>query len=387
MDFTESRNTFFAVPKDDAKDRIQVEIGDSKQDDFYPQVKVMRWDNECNLSIRLVTEEDVKVAAQSVDSKVQWVGAGISAEFYQINKQAEDGGIEFEVILKEPQKSNVIQFSIQPKGLEFFKTPELTASDILRGDRQSPEAIGSIAVYHKDCPLNFAGGKLYRNGKMGWIPRPQMVDANGKKCWNELDIDVEAGLLTVTMPQDFLDNASYPIRHAAGLTFGYTTHGTGGETIVTKDTSLIGSIFTSPSNVGAIQNLIVYTEGYGNFTAKGIISLYNGGAGSLVTNGVSSATACGSGNAENTFDFGTDPTLSPSTVYHLGMMCTSYNALLYYDAGTGLGPRDDANVYATPINPTFGTPQDRKHSIWATYTAGGATPIPVFMNQYRQRQA
>src|SRR3989304_7664930 len=35
-------NTFYKTPKDDPKDRIQIEIGDSKQLDFYPQVKIMR---------------------------------------------------------------------------------------------------------------------------------------------------------------------------------------------------------------------------------------------------------------------------------------------------------------------------------------------------------
>jgi spore maturation protein CgeB len=45
-------NAFSFTPKDDWKDRIQTIIGDDKQPDtFYPQAKIMRWDNECNLSI------------------------------------------------------------------------------------------------------------------------------------------------------------------------------------------------------------------------------------------------------------------------------------------------------------------------------------------------
>jgi len=38
--------TFNVIPKDDPKDRITVEIGDTKQPDkFYPQVKIGRWGN------------------------------------------------------------------------------------------------------------------------------------------------------------------------------------------------------------------------------------------------------------------------------------------------------------------------------------------------------
>jgi len=44
--YTFSNNTYSKVAKDNPKDRIAIEIGDSKQSDFYPQVKIQRWDNE-----------------------------------------------------------------------------------------------------------------------------------------------------------------------------------------------------------------------------------------------------------------------------------------------------------------------------------------------------
>jgi len=37
-------NTFIRVAKDDPKDRIEVIIGDDKEQDFKPQVKLKRWD-------------------------------------------------------------------------------------------------------------------------------------------------------------------------------------------------------------------------------------------------------------------------------------------------------------------------------------------------------
>ena len=40
MLYTKLRNNYLAVPKDDTKDRIQLEIGDTKQPDFKPQKKL-----------------------------------------------------------------------------------------------------------------------------------------------------------------------------------------------------------------------------------------------------------------------------------------------------------------------------------------------------------
>src|SRR3990167_9981203 len=38
----EFNNTYYITSKDDPRDRIQIEIGDSKQPDFKPQVKIQR---------------------------------------------------------------------------------------------------------------------------------------------------------------------------------------------------------------------------------------------------------------------------------------------------------------------------------------------------------
>jgi len=54
--YTVVSNSFACVSKDDPKDKIQVEIGDTKQVDFHPQVKLMRWDNEVNFSARLIPD-------------------------------------------------------------------------------------------------------------------------------------------------------------------------------------------------------------------------------------------------------------------------------------------------------------------------------------------
>jgi hypothetical protein len=96
MDF--ARNTYSLQPKPDAADRIAVEVGDAKQDAFFPQAKVMRWDNEVNWSARLVHTEQAPIVTQDGDAVV-WAGDKLEARFYQVGDG--EGANEIEVALLE----------------------------------------------------------------------------------------------------------------------------------------------------------------------------------------------------------------------------------------------------------------------------------------------
>ena len=219
-------NTFIGVAKPDPKDKIDVEIGDSKQPDFKPQVKIMRWDNETNLSFRLKDDGLEKETVTTDKDKIIWSKGTREAHFYDfINAEHPEGASEFEIILKEKPVTNVVEFTLNTKGLDFFYQPELTQEQIDNGMSAPDNVIGSYAVYASEQKTNYVGGKEYKTGKVGHIYRPQVEDAKGTKVWGELNVNTETGILSVTIPQDFLDNAVYPVRHAAGLTFGYTTAG------------------------------------------------------------------------------------------------------------------------------------------------------------------
>ena len=81
--------------------------------------------------------------------------------------------------------------------------------------------IGSYAVYHKTKANHRVGSTNYATGKAYHIYRPKALDANGVEQWAE--IFYENGILSVTVPQKFLDDAVYPVR--IDPTFGYTTQG------------------------------------------------------------------------------------------------------------------------------------------------------------------
>lgn len=222
-----------------------VEIGDLKSDEFRPQVKILRWDNECNFSVRHIDDApDVPVVTVE-NGQIKAVKAKTECHFHK--SSVNDGKIEayeFEVVLKEKPQSNKVQFSITTKALRFLYQPplseiweigqrgaaEITDTEVKDADGRiichCPEnVVGSYAVYHdsKSGDYSLMGGKNYKVGKAFHIYRPRIIDNNGVEIWGTLNIDIEASLLIIGIPQEFLDNAAYPV--IVDPTFGYTTVG------------------------------------------------------------------------------------------------------------------------------------------------------------------
>jgi hypothetical protein len=218
--------SYSLTPKDNPKDRVSVEIGDSKDlTQFQPQVKIMRWDNEVNLSYRLKTDGKENETVTQADEVITWDKGNYQVQTYDlpVSETNPEGAMEFEVILKEKPLTNKIEFTLNTKGLDFFYQPELTEEEIERGYSRPENATGGYAVYCSEQKINWVGGKEYKCGQLGFIYRPKIVDSSGMEVWGELKIDTNTGLLTVTIPQDFLDKAVYPIK--SNDRFGYTTNG------------------------------------------------------------------------------------------------------------------------------------------------------------------
>ncbi len=184
-------------------------------------------------------EETALQNSRTILSDEQWLTNGIRNDFNDLMppiKEDEEGASEFEVVLKEKPVTNKVEFSLNTKGLEFRHQPPLTQAQIAKGQRRPINVVGSFAVYALEQKINWKGGKKYKCNKVGHLFYPYLIDANGWKVRAE-DFIVNAnpdgtGLLTVVIPQEFLDNAVYPIRHAAGLTFGYTSGGTTGNVAI-----------------------------------------------------------------------------------------------------------------------------------------------------------
>ena len=153
---------------------------------------------------------------------------------------------------------------------------------------------------------NWEGGKLYKAGKVGHIYRPKIIDSAGNWTWGILNI--KNGILSVEILQKFLDDAVYPIRHAAGLTFGYTSNGgTGG----TAPVNYAHGSYMNPtaSASGAVDSVSVY-GGSADASIKGFIT---DSSSVILTNGVSPAQVLDTDvllpYSLNTINYSTKPTV------------------------------------------------------------------------------
>lgn len=85
--------TYRNIAKDNPKDLVEVEYGDSKDlTKFQPQQKIQRWDNECNVSIRLIEDKDeLKEKATIIEEngKLKHIKTKRECHFYNIGVSAE----------------------------------------------------------------------------------------------------------------------------------------------------------------------------------------------------------------------------------------------------------------------------------------------------------
>lgn len=384
---------------------LEVEIGDSKQPDiFQPQFKIKKWDNEANVSFRYL-DADSNTPIQ-VGEKIKLVGTKNECDLYEL-----EDGYEFEITLKEKPKTNKVNFSMQTKGLEFYYQTSLKEEylsgkgdklqrpvlngmgevikweDVLVAEavlseysvtdknglvlRERPaNIVGSYAVYHTSKRGDYTklGGKNYGKGKIGHIYRPKIEDSAGNWVWGDLNIDDKKSTLTVTISQEFLENAVYPVKHAAGLTFGYTT--IGGSNGGYGPDYFDGTKDTVAAN-GVVDSVSVYGKRWiasSNF--KGLVVLTSNL--NILTNGISPATAVNSDTPQWwTSTYSTKPTVTNGTSYIVGVIAGATNGMYhYYDAGdVGRWYQDATNSYTTPTNPTDASSYNYLFSFYATYTA------------------
>lgn len=385
MKHARANNTFFGTIDDKPERRVEVEVGDSKQPDFHPQVKLLSWDNEVNLSVRLVHSE--QAAVETAGEKIHWKGRNISAGFYET-----EAGYEFEVVLHEKPPSNIIEFTLQSKGLTFHYQPPLANLDVDGSTweepvpgmmcRRSAKVNGSYAVFHATKANHIRGRKNYFNGKAFHIYRPEATDANGVKTWCDLSID--AGLMKITIPQGYLDRAQYPV--VIDPDFGKTA--IGGSTGTYNAQSILAWGPYSPASNGNATSVSLYTwsanmqtETFGIYADS---STYP--AAKLKDTAEGSQSAVG----WHTLDLDSAQAILAAASYWFARNgSTQYNYA--YDTGvTGkhywyISDTYSAGTLTTPY-PASATDLDGwAVSVYATYEEASGPSIPVLLSAYRQQ--
>ena len=235
----------------------RVIINDSVSEKVRPDVKLERWGGEAHL--RMWSDDTGDDYAQIVDDKIVWETSDKTYNFYTI-----DGKFEYEIILKEKPASNVIELNIETEGLVFYYQGELTQEEIDDGSFRPENIIGSYAVYH-ESKRNFE----YKTGKAFHIYRPKIIDDDGNEVWAELHIENE--LLTITIPQDFLDKAVYPV--IVDPTLGLETQG-GTMHNISRNIIYAAHIGSTGATSGALTTISGYinVDNGGNWA----LALYDG---------------------------------------------------------------------------------------------------------------
>jgi hypothetical protein len=360
------------------KDELNVIVGDDKQPDkFHPQVKLSRWSNEVNFSVRLIDNEVGEETITTDKDKIIWEKGNIKIENYETAEG--DGGYKFVWYLKSKPVSNIVNFTIQSKGLDFFYQPELTPEEIAEGAFRPPEVVGSYAVYHQTKGgMVDAYGKDYKIGKAFHIFRPHLFDSNGLEAWGNLHI--KNGIYSVEIPQDFLDKAVYPIK--SNDTFGYTTAGgTAFSTTAGGLTALVSIVDTYTASTGdTITGYSIYGQGVSvTRTFQLSAYVYSGGVPTTRLHTAVDINATVGTAWHSITDLSNS--LANGVVYCIGIAQEVGVAELNYDAGTAPGRLSSTDTSETGdvLNDPFGsvgTDSGRHYSIYATYTpSGGGTVV------------
>lgn len=385
--------TFKHVAKNNPKDRIEVEVGDSKQPDFKPQFKVMRWDNEVNFSMR--AQEHPNATVETEGEKIKYRTPNYEVHQYDKPEASEDGGFEFEWFLPKKPKSNILQATISTKNIEFLYQAPLneefpvgtnddgrivaTASETETRDasgniicQRAEEFVGSYAIYRVfSNPLNYSNGYDYKAGKVGHIHRPKAIDASGNEVWCKLQIDTNTGILSVTVPEDFLKDATYPV--IVDPTIGYTKVGSANfET--TSDTFYAPTVGTGTLAISATVSAISF-YGYCESSSLGMKFAIYDSSGNLQTPQSSELTISDTTPQWRTQTF-SGPSLSSGTRYYpaafFDWSSSTVSIHIYRDTGGASGvSKFQITTYPTFPDPATFSDSTSRYSIYANLDGNG----------------
>ena len=289
----------------------------------------------------------------------------------------EDGGMEINIHLAAKPASNVFTFQLENwQNLDFFYQPELTPEEIAEGAYRPENVIGSYAVYYKDHANHVLGQTNYATGKAYHIFRPKVYDDNGAEVWAQMSY--AGGMLSVTVPQEFLDTANYPV--VVDPTFGYTSNGASSSG---NNNFLSGTQFALPDN-GTITKFsaevhVQSVNADGLTQARAGIYLSSSNARIASTSEVSTISTTDA-FSDFTPDAGISLTADTYWLLILGSSDIDQIGFGYDTDASVVGSRVAATYPNFPTTYSPSADNDRKYSIYATYTATPATSASTTIN-------
>lgn len=354
-----------------------------------PKITLEKWNNKDSLG---VSYSKTKSKGKSVRKELTKI-----TEYQVSNKESvvmeptEDGeGFNIDILLNSKPSSNVFTYTFENwQDKDFFYQPELTPQEIANGVSRPDNVVGSYAVYSKVNKDHITGQTNYQTGKLFHIYRPLISDANGSTTWAVLNI--VDGAMTVTVPQEFLDTAVYPV--LVDPTFGYTSVGASYESLMFGTNNYIRGYKAQSGVLGTGDNIRAYIIENNDSSARVIkyaIYLDDGsGPNAILTNSQTAEVSCEAGtiNDWKIANFVSSPTIAASTNYWVAGWGTDANstkgvriALDTTGSNSGFSLTSDYGAsWPTPL--TTEILNNWKYSIYVTYTeSGGVTPSPDRIN-------
>jgi hypothetical protein len=245
---------------------------------------------------------------------------------------------------------------------------------------ERPENVdGSYAVYHKTKKNHISGKTNYRTGKVCHIYRPLATDSDGKKGW--VDINIDKGVYTATIPQEFLENAEYPV--VINDTFGYTSAG-GSYTGLSAD-YLYSFTRSTPDSDGTATSISVYVTTK-NAPTRFTLGAYSDSEGETDSKIQDTAGGEYANNTTQWFEqsFDSSFAVSNGTYYWMCVKNEESNNRFYKDDGTLEIGYDGSDAYVHGTLPaSFGGftsgGSNLNYSAYITYTPSGAAAGQVII--------
>lgn len=383
MNFDAEKKTFSNDPGEYGDVAI---FGDEKSSKVLPCVEIKRWNGENTLGIKSKKNYDADHLVVGSEVRIE-----DSKDYFYFNTP-DPSIVKFGLVFKE--KPNTNKFSFDLDGWQDFdfhyqrpldnenedgstwepNDPKQYEIDGTGGISTRPVDVnGSYAVYHKTK----RDGDVYKTGKFCHIYRPRFIDSNGEFTWGELNID--NGSYEVTIPQDFLDKATYPVR--ANDTIGITTVG------ATNDSGNL-DVYHSAKNTAPSTNSYTTIKMACWYSGGGTnvkMAIYNDNAGtpangSLVSNsssGAKSVSQTTKPTVDSEWTSGTiNASLTSSSIYWLAWCTDSNNTNIAKDDTQGTRASNSTGTsYASfppGTHPGTGTGVTNGQT-WSIYAATTAT--------------
>ena len=174
-------------------------------DEKMPSWELNRWDE--NSGLRFIPPCDENYTLRGDKKRLVYKGRKRSHRFTILD----DTSFGYDCILEKEPESNVIPLLMEgAENFDFFRQPDFVSDPFLKG---------SYAIYKKQTLVGEGTGKLCH------INRPEIIDAEGRRCWG--DLSIAGNELQITIPENWLGGALYPVtvdQVVGTTTIGSQTH-------------------------------------------------------------------------------------------------------------------------------------------------------------------